>query len=888
MRQRTRQGADGTSSDNQDDDIQQIARSPAEQQPLLSTTTPPRDHAVFTDPLGQTRPSSTRRGSLALMALILAYAITLLLVNWSFDRLPTSRPVDASNKSTVFSGDGAWHHLQQFASKPHPINSRENDVSRAYLVKELSRLQHMAAEAGRTVQVEFENEEVYFGSDRLFDADMAGIPRNDPNTELGMFYHSRNLLLKIPGTETNKSIMFLAHYDSVPTSNGAADNGMAVAALLELIRALIHKPPTRHGLLFNINNGEEVGLLGSRAFMQHPWSKYVHSFINIDCGGVGGKPMVFQASGSDVLEEWAKTAPHSHGNVIANDLFAAGVIKSGTDYAVLQKRWPGIDMAFYERRGWYHTQKDSIESLTPNSLQYVGNNLLAYATKAANIDELSPPIIYCVLRLFGHVMIAGGYATYQCWNIALLVSAYLLVGLTVITHTRRTSGATIGSTLQLLKYSVLQTLFSMLVAVILCIVWSVALTFLNDLVIYRHPRWCLAIFVLVGVYAMDFSRYHRYYKPLNGKLRLAGLSIVWSLAVLLASFIAYKYRYGSLYYVQFGLIGSIAAMLYSELSEWRQCHRASGFIRLLLSAIIPAALFMDLTDMILVGFAPHMVDGLPAIALYIVLSVLATTITLPLMPFLPKRPINNESFQLQFVSILTLILLLLSNYSGNTPVKVMARQNYTPKNDTNIMSPSYSLSIDLTPNGYNKTISLARGRKWPSMHWTMASPKFKFWPPINMRAVKRYTGLVEIYAPESRYCYIQLPRAHPLAILRESAIILYGLESFKMSLSDDDTNSIDASPISLEAIQGQTPSDDWLVSSVPVTNAAVIRGRFEQPWAFRVIGGRPNDTIQVKCEFDDIELHSPSITKVRNMLPKWAQIWASGTGVLEVFQEIKL
>ncbi|KAI8053486.1 hypothetical protein BDF22DRAFT_684977 [Syncephalis plumigaleata] len=819
-----------------------------------------------------------------LLAIIAAYGITMLLVNWSFFKLPHSKPLDAAGQSSEFSGDAAWYHLQQFASKPHPINSRENDVSRAYLEDELRRLQEVAMAANRSVEIDFEDRAVYYNSDVSFDADMAGIPRDAIDAKMGMFYHSRNLLLRFPGVETNKSILFSAHYDSVPTSNGASDNGMAVASLLELIRAIIHNPPTRHGLMFNLNNGEEVGLLGTRAFLQHPWAEYVHSFINIDCGGVGGKAMVFQVSGADVLEGWAATVPHTHGNVIANDLFAAGIIRSGTDYVVYQKKWPGIDMAFYERRGWYHTQKDATESISP--IPSMANLIEISPRTEATFDAVEskrPKRLFSVYYdLFGRVMITSDYAKYQWENVILLVLASVLTLRILVKHTRQTPNTTMSGTIKLLVHATLQTLLSMLAAILIGLIWSTVFSLLNQLVIYRHPNWSLIVFVLLSIYAMDFSRYHRWHRPLNGQLRLAGLCMVWSLAVLFATFIAYQYRTGALYYVQFGLIGCISAIIYGEISDCMGWNRASGFGRLLLCAILPSALFMDITDVILNGFAPNIVDGVPAFALYAALSVLAATITLPLIPFLPKRPVNSglsikpwTSFQLQIASVITLVLLLLSDYSVNTPVKVMTRQRYTPNNDTNIMSL-------IGPRDLDRTSVLARGTTWPSITWTIESPKFSHWPPVNVRAVKDSVGLVQVYTPESRYCYLTLPKPYPLAVLRHRTDGYRGLEPFQMSFSDKQPDSIATSSAQFGANQEHSSSDDWLASDIPITHAGIILGRFDEPWAFRVIGAQPNDLIKLKCEFDDIERHSSFIGKIREHCPN------GGTGVLEVLHDIRL
>ena len=47
-----------------------------------------------------------------------------------------------------------------------------------------------------------------------------------------------------------------------------------------MIRNLIHHP-VKHNVIFNINNGEEIGLFGAASFMKHPWSKDVKAFVNL-------------------------------------------------------------------------------------------------------------------------------------------------------------------------------------------------------------------------------------------------------------------------------------------------------------------------------------------------------------------------------------------------------------------------------------------------------------------------------------------------------------------------------------------------------------------------------------------------------------------------------
>jgi Zn-dependent M28 family amino/carboxypeptidase len=75
-----------------------------------------------------------------------------------------------------------------------------------------------------------------------------------------------NIIGRIPGRAHPEELVIVsAHYDTVPRSNGADDNGSGVAGLLETARLLAGKKHART-LVVAFWDGEEIGLLGSRAF----------------------------------------------------------------------------------------------------------------------------------------------------------------------------------------------------------------------------------------------------------------------------------------------------------------------------------------------------------------------------------------------------------------------------------------------------------------------------------------------------------------------------------------------------------------------------------------------------------------------------------------------
>ena len=72
-------------------------------------------------------------------------------------------------------------------------------------------------------------------------------------------------------------------------------------------------------------------------FMIHPWAKLTTTFLNLDGAGAGGRPMLFRTTALSPTEAFLKGQPntgYSHANVLSQDAFGRGVIKSGTDWQV--------------------------------------------------------------------------------------------------------------------------------------------------------------------------------------------------------------------------------------------------------------------------------------------------------------------------------------------------------------------------------------------------------------------------------------------------------------------------------------------------------------------------------------------------------------------------
>ena len=109
----------------------------------------------------------------------------------------------------------------------------------------------------------------------------------------------RNVVAVLEGNDPvlkNEYIIVSAHYDHIgivngEINNGADDNGTGVAALINLSKALKalrdNNYILKRSLLFLFCTGEEVGLIGSRYYTEHPIVPLRDTKININIDMIG-------------------------------------------------------------------------------------------------------------------------------------------------------------------------------------------------------------------------------------------------------------------------------------------------------------------------------------------------------------------------------------------------------------------------------------------------------------------------------------------------------------------------------------------------------------------------------------------------------------------------
>jgi hypothetical protein len=185
----------------------------------------------------------------------------------------------------------------------------------------------------------------------------------------------RNLVATI-GPAEGRHLLLVSHYDSTPAGPGAADDGIGVASMLEVASLLRGQRLTRP-VTFLFDEGEESGLLGARAFLEHdPLAGRVDVAVNVESRGVTGPAIMFETSRPNgaAIALYRAAVSRPVGNSLSTDLY--GLIPNSTDVAVFNERpWTILNFAVIGNETRYHSAGDTLAALDRRSVQHMGGQL---------------------------------------------------------------------------------------------------------------------------------------------------------------------------------------------------------------------------------------------------------------------------------------------------------------------------------------------------------------------------------------------------------------------------------------------------------------------------------------------------------------------------------
>jgi hypothetical protein len=125
------------------------------------------------------------------------------------------------------------------------------------------------------------------------------------------------------------TLMVSAHFDSAPGTAAATDDAANCANMLEVLRALTHRPAGAldGAVLFLWNGAEETILQAAHGFItQHRWSRDVAAFINLEGAGGSGRELVFQTGPKHqwLADAYSRVAPYPFASILGQDIFQSG------------------------------------------------------------------------------------------------------------------------------------------------------------------------------------------------------------------------------------------------------------------------------------------------------------------------------------------------------------------------------------------------------------------------------------------------------------------------------------------------------------------------------------------------------------------------------------
>jgi len=378
--------------------------------------------------------------------LVLALVIILSAVaGMCAFRAPGVAPATAAPDD--FSAERALVHVLAIAQEPHPMGSPQNARVRDYIVEQLDAL-------GLSPEIQTSTVPDYFGV-----------------SEDGDEVTLHNIVVRLPGYDSTKALALVGHYDSVPTSFGASDDGAAVAAMLETARALQAGSPLRNDVILVFTDGEEPGdyRYGARTFVgQHRWASDIGLVLNFEALGSTGPSVMFETGpgNAGLIDQFSQAASLPVAFSFMNELYRLAD-KEGTDFIAFEEAGiGGFNFAFFFERTVYHTALDNAENLNHRSLQHHGNYALELARHFGNLDlakvgESSSDAVY--FSLFGLALVS--YPETWALPSAILIGLLLIGGIVFGVRRRRltVSGFALGATAFILSM--------MLAVVLLSLAW---------------------------------------------------------------------------------------------------------------------------------------------------------------------------------------------------------------------------------------------------------------------------------------------------------------------------------------------------------------------------------------------------------------------------------
>lgn len=197
--------------------------------------------------------------------------------------LPTPKP--STSPKDEFSAERASKHLFDITKLgPRTSGSYANDILAVkVIVKAIQEIKKLSKD-------DFDVEiDVQTGSEGTFAFVRSGI------VDIGytiVYNNITNIIAKVSkkNSKSQSYVLVNAHFDSVANTEGASDDTVSCAVMLETMRAITQTESEyiHNGFIFLFNGAEEGPLAGSHAFIKnHKWKDLPKVVVNLEAAGSG-------------------------------------------------------------------------------------------------------------------------------------------------------------------------------------------------------------------------------------------------------------------------------------------------------------------------------------------------------------------------------------------------------------------------------------------------------------------------------------------------------------------------------------------------------------------------------------------------------------------------
>ena len=216
-------------------------------------------------------------------------------------------------------------------------------------------------------------------------------------------YEDRNVEAILPG-ESNASVIICAHYDSVPGSPGADDNGSGTAAVLAAAKAIAEHREKLH-LTYTIRfvtfSGEEQGLLGSYYYAEQAKNNgmAIVAVINADMIGYvrdengRNKVKIYDVERSRWILDIARNLSENYSLNLSVYERKAGA--NSDHWFFIENGYDAVFFHEYQFNDYYHSSNDTIDKINLEYEARVTRLIVATLLKIAQaeIQDEEPPYI---------------------------------------------------------------------------------------------------------------------------------------------------------------------------------------------------------------------------------------------------------------------------------------------------------------------------------------------------------------------------------------------------------------------------------------------------------------------------------------------------------------